>query len=519
LLFNSFEFIFLFLPVTTLLYFSIARLANAEAAIGVLVAASLLFYGYWNPPYLLLILFSIGFNYLWGRLLIGRQGAAGKTLLIVGVACNLSLLGYFKYANFFVDNLNLVLGTDWNLQRIFLPLAISFFTFQQISYLVDAWQGKTREYSFLHYSLFVSFFPQLIAGPIVHHREMLPQFGERRNARPHWENFAVGISIFSIGLFKKTVIADSLSQFVGPVFDDPNALADLELFTAWGSTLAYTFQLYFDFSGYSDMAVGCARLFGIRLPVNFFSPYKAANIIDFWRRWHITLSRFLRDYLYISLGGNRKGPARRYVNLFLTMLLGGLWHGAGWTFVIWGALHGAYLIVNHAWAYLAAAAGLRLGGHRLYRGAAWLLTFLAVTLSWVYFRAPSVEHAHRILGALVGLHGADLPAGIAARIQPLLSQLAWLDIGVNQGSGSYLVRNAAWVAAAGATAFFAPNVAQLFARADAVLYENEKAFAEVRTARRAAWRQSARWAFATAVMALCGILTLTQVSEFLYFQF
>jgi D-alanyl-lipoteichoic acid acyltransferase DltB (MBOAT superfamily) len=519
LLFNSFEFIFLFLPITSILYFSCARLVNTEAALGILVIASLFFYGYWNPPYLLLILFSITFNYLWGQTLTGSDGKGRKGRLIAGVALNLSLLAYFKYANFFVDNLNLTFGTNWHLSRIFLPLAISFFTFQQISYLIDSWQGKTREHNFLHYSLFVSFFPQLIAGPIVHHREMLPQFVERRNIRPHWGNFAVGFSIFSIGLFKKTVIADSLSVYVGPVFDTPVEPAQLEFFSAWGGTLAYTFQLYFDFSGYSDMAVGCARIFGIRLPVNFFSPYKAANIADFWRRWHITLSRFLRDYLYIALGGNRKGPSRRYVNLFLTMLLGGLWHGAGWTFVIWGALHGTYLIVNHAWSYILTRANLRPHNNLLYRFFAWLITFLAAVFAWVYFRATTIEQANEIVLAMGGYYGAALPSGIVARIEPLLAQVGFLGIGVSQASGSMFVTNFAWVVAAAMIAFFAPNVAQMFSDSEPVLYENKSSFKGQRIARRVPWRQSIGWALLSATLAVCGVLTLTQVTEFLYFQF
>ncbi|MEJ2529942.1 MAG: MBOAT family O-acyltransferase, partial [Gammaproteobacteria bacterium] len=239
-----------------------------EFGLGFLVAASLVFYAYWNPPYVFLILFSIVLNYSFGSWLIPQDNSyKGKIFLVLGVVINLALLGYYKYANFFVNNINNVANSDWHLDHIFLPLAISFFTFQQISYLVDAWQGKTREYNFLHYCLFVSFFPQLIAGPIVHHKEMLPQFMQPENLRPRLTNFAIGVSIFAIGLFKKTVIADSLSVYVAPVYDDPSAVHALDFFLAWGSTLAYTFQLYFDFSGYSDMAIGCSRIFGIKLPV------------------------------------------------------------------------------------------------------------------------------------------------------------------------------------------------------------------------------------------------------------
>lgn len=519
MLFNSFEFIFLFLPLTALLYFSFVRYLGVEYGLGILVLASLFFYGYWNPVYLLLILASIGFNYVLGSLLIPRQGANGTAVMIVGVTVNLLLLGYFKYANFFVDNVNALTGLDWQLQNIVLPLAISFFTFQQISYLVDAWQGETREYNFLHYCLFVCFFPQLIAGPIVHHKEMLPQFAREAALRPEWSNFALGLSIFAIGLFKKTVVADSLSAYVGPVYDDPAVAADVDFFVAWGSTLAYTFQLYFDFSGYSDMAVGAARLFGIKLPVNFFSPYKALSIVDFWRRWHITLSRFLRDYLYIALGGNRKGKVRRYVNLFITMLLGGLWHGAGWPFVIWGALHGSYLMINHAWRHMLKALGLDLDRRPAYRLFAWIVTFLAVVVGWVYFRAPSLEQGNAILAAMLGANGAEIPAGIAARLGSLGALLDAVGITAGSGSGSLFVLNYVWVAGAAAGALLLPNVAQIFHDFEPVIYESRHSFQRHLGGNRLSWRRTAGWASGTAVLFLLGVMTLSQVSEFLYFQF
>jgi D-alanyl-lipoteichoic acid acyltransferase DltB (MBOAT superfamily) len=520
MLFNSFEFIFLFLPLTAVLYFTFVRLLGREYGLGILVAASLFFYGYWNPQYLLLILFSIAVNFTLGSWAIPGSRRFHTAFLVFGVTVNLGLLGYFKYANFFVENINALTGAGWNLEHIVLPLAISFFTFQQISYLVDSWQGKTREYNFLHYCLFVCFFPQLIAGPIVHHKEMLPQFAASETLEPKARNFAIGLSIFAIGLFKKTVMADSLSAYVGPVYDDASVVANLDFFRAWGSTLAYTFQLYFDFSGYSDMAIGAARLFGIRLPVNFFSPYKACNIVEFWRRWHITLSRFLRDYLYIAMGGNRHGKVRRYGNLFLTMLLGGLWHGAGWTFVLWGALHGGYLVVNHAWRRVLDVAGLNLDDRLIYRGASWLITFLAVVVGWVYFRAPNLEQANGILLAMLGANGADLPSGIAARLGGLADTVALLGIGVGQASGSAFVENWFWVFVGGVAAVTLPNVAQLFHAVEPVIYENERTFSRyLGLSGQMTWRQSFGWAATTAAMLLLGVLTLTQISEFLYFQF
>lgn len=519
MLFNSFEFIFLFLPCVVCIYTLCLRHNKMELGLSFLVLASLFFYGYWQPAYLYLILFSIALNYFIGRKLciLGKEN--GKWLLTVGITINLALLGYFKYANFFVENLDSLLDLGWNIEKIFLPLAISFFTFQQISYLVDVWEGKAEEYSFLHYSLFVCFFPQLIAGPIVHHREMLPQFMRKETFPNLWKNIAIGLSIFCVGLFKKTIIADGLSPYVSPVYDNTIVPGQLDFFTAWGSTLAYTFQLYFDFSGYSDMAIGCARMFGIVLPLNFFSPYKAVSIIDFWRRWHITLSRFLRDYLYIALGGNRKGKSRRYINLFLTMLLGGLWHGAGWPFVIWGGLHGMYLAINHLWRKIIASLSLNISENKLYILACWLITFLAVVVSWVFFRSPNLDQAGKILYAMAGFNGASLPSGIVARIGGLEEILASLGVGVNDLSGSHFLGNVLCIVMAAFLAFFMPNVAQVFNRYSPVLYESDKSFKGERESSSVEWSFSLRWVFASSSFFLLGVLTLMQVSEFLYFQF
>jgi D-alanyl-lipoteichoic acid acyltransferase DltB (MBOAT superfamily) len=347
MLFNSYEFILVFLPLTAAAFFLTARLLGKEAALGVLVAASLVYYGWWRWSYLPLLVASIVANFVVGRFLEpgddDRSRPYRKTVMVVGIACNLGLLGYFKYANFFIDNLAELTGAAPRNFEIILPLAISFFTFQQVAYLVDAHRGETKEHSFLHYCLFVTFFPQLIAGPIVHHKEMLPQFSRDETYSVRAEMVAVGLSVFVIGLFKKVVLADSLASYASPLFAFADSGGAPSFLHAWGGALAYTFQLYFDFSGYSDMAMGIAFMFGIRLPLNFDSPYKASNIIDFWRRWHISLSRFLRDYLYFPLGGNRRGKGRRYANLLITMLLGGLWHGAGWTFVIWGVNAGVNL--------------------------------------------------------------------------------------------------------------------------------------------------------------------------------
>jgi len=519
LLFNSFEFIFLFFPLSLIGYFVCARYISVEVALGTLVFGSLLFYAYWNPVYLILLLFSIVFNFAIGGMLSRDVQSNTRGVFIFGVGVNLALLAYYKYANFFVDNVNTVFGTHWEIGTIILPLAISFYTFTQIAYLVDAWRGNAREYNFLHYCLFVSFFPHLIAGPILHHRDIIPQFMRSENLTPQWSNFAVGLSIFAIGLFKKTVIADNLSQYVGPVYDAGAPAGEIDFFRAWGSSLAYTFQLYFDFSGYSDMAIGASRVFGVQLPINFFSPYKSTSIIDFWRRWHITLSRFLRDYLYIALGGNRNGKARRYVNLFLTMLLGGFWHGAGWTFVVWGALHGAYLIINHGWRYLMARLGLNLAQSLPYKLFCWFVTFIAVVFSWVYFRAPTLEQGNQIAMAMLGLSGFELPAGILVQLGQGGAQLIEFGVASVQGGGSLLVANYAWVMLAAAIALALPNLPQIFHQHGPGLYENDKVFSDLRESKLLSWGYNNRWAFAVALAGVAGLLTLQQVSEFLYFQF
>ncbi|MEI9896261.1 MAG: MBOAT family protein [Chthoniobacter sp.] len=353
MLFNSHVFIFAFLPATLLGYFLIGARGRPRMAALWLTVASLFFYGWWNPHYLALIGGSIGFNYTLGVLISRARGAARKSLapglLALGICGNLGLLGYYKYAGFFVDNASMLFGTHWHWSAIVLPLGVSFFTFTQIAYLVDAYHGVTREYDFLYYTLFVTFFPHLIAGPIVLYRNLMPQFARPETYRFHAANMAGGVTLFVLGLAKKVVIADQLSPLVGVVFDSVAQGQTPALAASWIGALAYTLQLYFDFSGYSDMAIGLGRMFNVRFPLNFDSPYQARDIIDFWRRWHISLSTFLRDHLYIPLGGNRLGGPRRYLNLFLTMLLGGLWHGAAWTFVIWGGLHGIYLVVNRGW--------------------------------------------------------------------------------------------------------------------------------------------------------------------------
>ena len=404
MLFNSYEFIFAFLPITFFIYFYLNHKRLTTASKAFLVFSSLFFYSYWNVAYLPLILGSMLFNYVIGNSLsksnsdeLNKKGInktfSNKTILIFGIVCNVALLGYFKYADFFIENFNLLSGSNVDLLNLLLPLAISFFTFQQIAYLVDSYRKETKEYDFLNYALFVTFFPQLIAGPIVHHKEMMPQFANNRNLVKNYRNIALGIFIFSMGLFKKVVIADTFAVWANAGFD---VAPTLNFFEAWATSLSYTFQLYFDFSGYTDMAIGIALLFNIKLPINFNSPYKALNIQDFWRRWHITLSRFLRDYIYIPLGGNKKGPSRTYVNLMATFIIGGFWHGAGWTFLFWGFLHGLALSIHRVWSNL---------GFKMWTWLAWLITFNFVNIAWVFFRAKEWDDAVKVLSGMVGFSG------------------------------------------------------------------------------------------------------------------
>ena len=383
MLFNSYEFIFIFLPITFCIYFYLNKKRLTEASKGFLVFSSLFFYSWWNLAYLPLILSSLLFNYVIGNSIAKSDDdvkarkkskkVSRKSMLSIGITANLGLLGYFKYSDFLIENVNYTLSTEIPLLDLALPLAISFFTFQQIAYLVDSYRRETKEYDFLNYTIFVTFFPQLIAGPIVHHKEMMPQFANVRAKLINYKNIALGLFIFSIGLFKKVVIADSFSVWANAGFD---IASKLNLFEAWVTSLSYTFQLYFDFSGYTDMAIGLALLFNIKLPINFNSPYKAINIQDFWRRWHITLSRFLRDYIYIPLGGNRKGSFCTASNLMATFVLGGIWHGAGWTFIFWGVLHGLALIIHRFWNQL---------GVKLWPWFSWLITFNFIIFSFLLY--------------------------------------------------------------------------------------------------------------------------------------
>lgn len=463
MLFNSYEFIFIYLPIVFAGFFILGGKFGRRAAVGYLVTASLAFYGYWDVRYVPLLLGSILFNFLVGHTI--EQASRKRLWLVVGIVGDLTLLGYYKYMGFFLRTAQSMGGFTGEIPEIVLPLGISFFTFTQIAYLVDAYRGETKGCSLLDYMLFVTIFPHLIAGPIINYRDVLPQFLTRENYRLNYDNIARGLMFFIMGLFKKVVIADTIAVGVNRAYASVEAL---NFYDAWFASIGYTLQLYFDFSGYSEMAVGLALMFNITLPLNFNSPYKSLSIVDFWRRWHMTLGAWVKNYLYIPLGGNRLGEVRKSFNLFFSMLLIGLWHGAGWTFIAWGGLHGVALLINHQWR--------RLNVH-MPRMLAWLLTFLTVNFLWVLFRAPDF--------------------GSAAQV--ILTMLDFGNMGeFSRGSGIWGDRgvfNMTVVALLAALAL--PNTQQILAR----------------------FRPNKWYVVLALVMEITTMFYFSQISDFLYFQF
>ena len=481
MIFSSAGFLFVFLPLTLAAYYVTARIASHGLALMVLLGASLIFYSWWDVRFLPLMLGSIAFNFAVAQ---GLRRRPGGPLLALGVAGNLALLGVFKYADFLTANLNALTGLDLPLPGLPLPLAISFFTFQQIAFLVDASRRITAPGAPARYGLFVAFFPQLIAGPIVHHKTIAPQFADEGRSRALPENISIGASIFAVGLAKKVLIADTAAPHASAAFDAVAAGEPVGLMLAWTGALAYTIQIYFDFSGYSDMALGLARMFGFQLPINFNAPYKAWSITEFWRRWHITLSHFLRDYLYIPLGGNRAGAARTLVNLLVVMLLGGLWHGAAWTFVVWGGLHGAALV----WCRILDQQ-LPRGLFPGHRWAATACTFLFVVLAWVFFRAEGFSAAWIMLQGMAGLNG----------------------LGATLGDEPFII-----VAVGLAIIALAPETARLFY--DQLDPERLKE-AGVEPPRRVRWRPGRATAIVTGLALFVCAVNTWGYSEFIYYNF
>ena len=504
MLFNSYFFLFVFLPVCVMGFFLIGARSNRWACFW-LVGASLIFYGYWKWKFVWYLLASIAFNFYLGTRITSslnnRPNPIAKYLLVLGIAANLLLLTYFKYGAFLVEQLHALFGFNLHPGNTTLPIGISFFTFTQIAFLVDCYRGLARDKDPVRYALFVSYFPHLVAGPLLHHAQVMPQFQQAKNFIFRNKNLEIGLSVFAIGLFKKAVLADGVAPYANAVFDLSTADSALTFFDSWLGATAYSLQLYFDFSGYSDMAIGLSRIFGISIPANFASPYKAKNIIDFWRRWHISLSRFLRNYLYIPLGGNRHGKVRRYMNLMITMLLGGLWHGAGWTFVIWGGLHGIYLAANHLFR---TSFRLRSASEQTWIGSAcnWALTFTAVVVAWVPFRSKDVSSALHMLGAMFGLNGVTFSGQFA-------NGLADWNVGF------------VWVTSLLILCLTMPNTLQIMSRYriaqidSEFLKPNNSYFSILR------WRMSLRWSLVTGAILCAGLIGIGihEKSPFLYFQF
>lgn len=504
MLFNSPIFLLVFLPITLGGFYLLGRLWGRSAALLFLLAACLVFYAYSSFFNFVLFLVSVVVNFLFGYA-IAHFYLSARAWLIGGIALNLALIGYFKYTGLIISTVNDLFSASFFIPTIALPVGISFYTFEQISYLIETRQRKQAEPSLARYSLFVSFFPHLIAGPIIRPHQLLPQFSAPTFALFSWQNFALGISFLLFGLFKKTIIADSMAAYATPVFASAANGGMPGFVNAWGAALAYTFQIYFDFSGYSDMAIGLGLMFGVVLPFNFNSPYKATSIIEFWRRWHITLSLFLRDYVYIPLGGNRSGPARRHVNIMLTMLIGGLWHGASWTFVAWGGLHGLFLLVNHAWRNLRGEREVNVVRQWIAR----IATFLLVVLAWVFFRAESFDAAHRILDGMRGLHGwlHGPPLDPAPGLQEMLKVIG-VNVEGDRLAGGLLL---GWFAAAFAIVWGLPNTQEF------LLGEGRSKTA------RLVWRPTFGWAAALGLMFgvafTYNLVAVNRVSEFIYFTF
>lgn len=493
MLFNSYSYLFLFLPTVLLLYFLLNRLRLFVTARLFLVVASLFFYTSSHlAPLVRLVGLSMVFNYFVGRALSRSReseylwGLKRAHVLYLSVAVNIASLVYFKYTGFLIDTINTLLGQTLPMLHILLPLGISFFTFQEIAYLVDSFRGKTRDYNFLNYALFVSFFPQLIAGPIVHHKEEMAQFEDPTNRQVNFDNISLGIFFLAIGLFKKVVIADTFAVWATHGFD---LSASPHFLEAWAISLSYTMQLYFDFSGYTDMAIGSALMFNIRLPFNFNSPYKALNIQDFWRRWHMTLSRFLRDYLYIPLGGNRGGEFLTARNVLLVFLIGGIWHGAGWTFFIWGLLHGGAMVCLTLWDKTKI---------HMPKILAWLITFNFINVTWVFFRAHDFHDAFKVLRGMAGLNGVELPLVL----EPFLGKLSL--VGVEFGTKI--------LEATGAYASYQVVIWLILAFVTVLFFKNSQILAE-------RFRPTVATLGVVVLLLLVSLYSLGEYSEFIYFRF
>jgi alginate O-acetyltransferase complex protein AlgI len=546
MLFNSYTFILVFLPIVLAGCFFFAKFWDARVAQLWLIVASLYFYASWNLIYFPLLILSILFNYSIARLMTtSASSARRKFLLIFAVVMNLSTLAYYKYTNFFISSLGSLVGTNFSLPTILLPLGISFYTFQQLTLLADMRNRQPdQQLRFRHFLLFVIFFPHLIAGPIVHHREMMPQF-ETADYRFRWPNLAIGMSLFVMGLFKKVVIADGIATYVSPLYNSATAGHKLTFFYAWAAAFGFLLQLYFDFSGYSEMALGLARMVGIKLPVNFNSPLKATSITEHWSRWHMTLTRFLTEYVnrplttWFSRARKRSGKSGiggpeihlgAVLNIvvlpvLITMFLAGLWHGAGYQFLVWGTFHGVYISINQAWRLLISGYFRnRIRYETIMRPLGFLMTLFAVVVAIPFFRSDSVETGFNVFCGLFFLNGATLPDTIAYRMPGIAATLAQLGVTFEPGSLMTFIYTWSWIAILLTIALAAPNVIQILRSYEPAVVlppsiSASRFAASTLCGRWFVWAPNARWAMTTVALGVLAILSLTRASAFLYWQF
>lgn len=511
MLFNSYSFIFLFLPIAWIGYW-VARGRSNEWGMIALSIASLFFYAYWDVRFLPVLLFSIGINHIIAGKITRSEQSHPRYWLYAGIIFNLGLLGFFKYMNFFSEISESLTGVAILSVHILLPIGISFFTFQQITYLVDAYRGKTARYDLLHYTVFVAFFPQLISGPIVHHSEMMPQF--KTASRPHAMSFAIGLSIFIAGLFKKLVLADNIAPFATAVFAASDGGANVTFVEAWGALVAFSFQMYFDFSGYSDMAIGLGLMFGIRLPINFRSPYQALSIREYWQRWHITLGRFLSDYVYIPLGGSRVPLPRNLANLMMLMFLSGMWHGAGLGFILWGLLNGFWLCCNVIMSRINQLLGFTTRS-LIPAPIACIMTFLAVSFGWCFFKSTNFAGLVNMTETALGFNGLTLPASFAVDLGTFASTFEILGFTFSGPGhvaiGEWATLGVPLIIASFIIVWTLPNTNQLFLANDPEYnVEDQKALI---------WRPNLIGFVSVSGMFFCALLFASSISEFLYFQF
>ena len=506
MVFSSFEFIFIFLPI--LLSVSVFFRKSSSILLVILIIASLIFYSYHKLQDCFLMIFSIIINYF-----IAVHAKQNKNFAIAGILFNVLMIGFFKYAGFIVNSFEYALNVKSSFIAPILPLGISFFTFQQIACMTDIYRKKiaVNHCHFLQYFLLVGFFPHSIAGLLVKFEEIVPQF---KNISLSMNNFALGWTIFIIGLFKKVVLADSLAPCANSLFDYVYNGGIPSFCESWAGSISYTLQLYFDFSGYSDMAIGLAKLFNINFPVNFDSPYRSTSIIEFWRRWHITLSNFLKEYLYISLGGNRSGEITKYRNLFITMLIGGIWHGANWNFVIWGIMHGMMLIINHMWIMLMKRIKYNFSNSRVYLFFSWSLTMISILLGWVIFRSNSLSSAIILYKSMFGFYGLSITPSLA-NILPTLEFLKPIGFFANQ---IFYFNDFLYYILAGITiSIFFPSISDIFFKQDD--QNGNVSFRLLQFMKKG--RYSLLWAIYVAFLTVCSLcyMLFNKKVEFLYFNF